>query len=46
MAKVIPEIESLSKIGSRTVFLTILMSLMMIETTTALPDEGKIYTDL
>ena len=41
--KVSPEIESLRKTVSKTALLTILVSLMMIETTTALPDEVEIY---
>ena len=37
--KVSPEMKSLHKTGSKTVFFTILEWLMMIDTTTALPDE-------
>ena len=40
MVKISPEMESLRKTGSKTVLLTILVSLMMIETTADLPDEG------
>ena len=39
------EMESLRKTGSKTVFLTILVSLMMIGTTTALPYEGEIQNN-
>ena len=35
--------ESFLKPGSNTVFLTILLSLVLIETTTALPDSGGVY---
>ena len=40
MEKVILETESLCKTGSKTILLTILVSLMMIDTTTALSDAG------
>ena len=39
MEKLILEMESFRKKGSKTVSLTMLEYLMMIETTTALPDE-------
>ena len=42
MAKVSPEMESLRKTGSEPVLLTILVSLTMIEATTAHQDEGEI----
>ena len=41
MEKVIPAIEYLRKTCPKAVLLTILVSLMIIETTTDLPDEGK-----
>ena len=42
MEKLIPKVESLSKNGSKTLLLKILVSLMIIETITALPDEGEV----
>ena len=45
MAKVIPEMESLRKTGSKTVFLANLVSLMMIGTTSAIPNEGEIWNN-
>ena len=42
MKTLILEMESLCKTGSKTIILTILVSLMMIDTTTALSDEGQI----
>ena len=41
--KLILEMEFLRKAASKTVFLTILVSMMMIDTTTSITDEGKIY---
>ena len=43
MAKLRPEIESLRKTCSKTALLIILVSLMMIDTTTAFTDEGGMY---
>ena len=43
MAKVSPEMEALLKTGSKTVLLTILVSLMIIGNTTALPSDGGKY---
>ena len=41
MLRVIPEMEYLQNSGPKTVLLTILVPLMTIETTTALPDKGQ-----
>ena len=43
MSKVLPEMGSLRKTGPKTVLLTILVSLMVIEVSTDLPYEGGIY---
>ena len=40
MKKVILEMESLCKTGSKKIILTILVSMMMVDTATALLDEG------
>ena len=42
MSEVSPEMECIRKHGSKTLFLKILVSLMMIETATDLPDEKNI----
>ena len=44
MSKLSLEMESIRKIGPKKVLFIILVSLLIIETTTGLPDEGGIYS--